>query len=129
MKELTPEQQRVMREGGTEAPFSGALLHEKSAGTYQCAACGNPLFSSAAKFDSGTGWPSFDQALPGAVRFLPDNAHDLNRTEVRCAKCDSHLGHIFSDGPTPTNQRYCINSVCLDLDRQTSPAPSPKTES
>lgn len=110
---LTPEQYRVLREKGTEAPFSGKLLHEDRDGLFKCAACGNPLFASAAKFDSGTGWPSFDQALPGAVKELADNSHDMVRTEVVCAQCGSHLGHLFDDGPTVTGQRYCMNSVCM----------------
>ncbi len=117
-KILTPEQYKVLREKGTEAPFSGALLHEERAGMYTCAACGNALFSSDTKFDSGTGWPSFDEALPGAVRFVSDDAHDMTRTEVVCAKCDSHLGHIFDDGPTKTGKRYCMNSVCLELEEK-----------
>lgn len=110
---LTPEQYRVLREKGTEAPFSGKLLHEDRDGLFKCAACGNPLFASAAKFDSGTGWPSFDQALPGAVKELADNSHGMVRTEVVCAQCGSHLGHLFDDGPTVTGQRYCMNSVCM----------------
>ena len=119
MKKLTLEQERVMRQGGTEAPFSGALLHEKRAGTYKCAACDNPLFASDAKFDSGTGWPSFDQALPDAVEFIEDSSHGMTRTEVRCAKCHAHLGHVFDDGPaTTTGKRYCMNSVCLELEEK-----------
>ncbi len=82
---------------------------------YACAACGNPLFSSDTKFDSGTGWPSFDEALPGAVKFVSDGTHGMERTEVVCAKCGSHLGHVFDDGPTKTGKRYCMNSVCLEL--------------
>lgn len=112
---LTPEQYRVLREKGTEAPFSGKLLHENSKGQYACMACGNLLFSSDAKFDSGTGWPSFDEALPGAVKLIADDSHGMHRTEVVCAKCNSHLGHVFDDGPTATGKRYCLNSVCLDL--------------
>ena len=115
-KTLTPEQYRVLREKGTEAPFSGALLHIDTEGVYRCAACGNPLFASDAKFDSGTGWPSFDQALPGAVREVRDSSLGMERTEIVCAKCGSHLGHVFDDGPTPTGKRYCTNSVCLDLE-------------
>src|SRR3989338_1155294 len=95
---LTPEQYRVMREKGTEPPFSGKLLHEKREGTYKCAACGNPLFSSDAKFDSGTGWPSFDQALPGATKEIKDDSRGMARTEIVCAKCGSHLGNVFPDG-------------------------------
>lgn len=110
---LTPEQYAVLREKGTEAPFSGKLLHEKREGMYTCVACGNPLFASDAKFDSGTGWPSFDQALPGAVKFVDDTTHGMTRTEVVCAQCGSHLGHMFDDGPTASGKRYCLNSVCL----------------
>jgi peptide-methionine (R)-S-oxide reductase len=112
---LTPEQYKVLREKGTEAPFSGKLLHEDRDGMFKCAACGNPLFSSNAKFDSGTGWPSFDQALPGATKEIVDTSHGMQRTEVVCAACGSHLGHLFDDGPTVTGQRYCLNSVCLDF--------------
>ncbi len=105
-KNLTPEQYKVLREKGTEAPFTGKYVHEEKDGTYTCVACGNPLFSSKAKFDSGTGWPSFDEALPGSVKFSMD---DL------CARCGAHLGHVFDDGPTKTGKRFCLNSVCLDL--------------
>ncbi len=115
-KKLTPEQYAVLRQKGTEAPFSGKLLHETRDGMYKCAACGNALFASDAKFDSGTGWPSFDQALPGATRLIDDNSHGMHRTEVVCATCGSHLGHVFDDGPTSTGKRYCLNSVCLDLE-------------
>ena len=114
-KKLTPEEYHVLREKGTEAPFSGELLHEKRAGMYACKVCGTPLFPSTAKFDSGTGWPSFDQALPGATKLITDESHGMVRTEVVCATCGSHLGHIFDDGPTETGKRYCMNSVCLDL--------------
>ena len=113
---LTPEQYEVLREKGTEAPFTGVYVNEKKKGMYKCVACGNPLFSSETKFDSGTGWPSFDEALPGAVRYEHDNAHGMERTEVVCAQCGGHLGHVFSDGPTKTGKRYCLNSVCLDLE-------------
>lgn len=115
-KVLTPEQYKVLREKGTEAPFTGEYVHTKEDGTYNCAACGNPLFSSDTKFDSGTGWPSFDDALPGAVRIESDDSHGMHRTEVVCAKCGSHLGHVFDDGPTESGKRYCMNSVCLELD-------------
>jgi peptide-methionine (R)-S-oxide reductase len=114
-KKLTPEEYAVLRQKGTEAPFSGKLLHEKRSGTYNCKVCGTPLFSSDAKFDSGTGWPSFDQALPGAVKSITDTSHGMARTEIVCATCNSHLGHVFDDGPTTTGKRYCLNSVCLDL--------------
>lgn len=112
---LDPEQYRVLREKGTEAPFTGKYVHEKKDGIYACAACGHPLFASGTKFDSGTGWPSFDDALPDAVLYVPDSSHGMERTEVLCAKCGSHLGHVFDDGPTETGKRYCMNSVCLDL--------------
>lgn len=117
-QKLTPEQYAVLREKGTEAPFSGALLHEARDGTYRCAACGNVLFASGAKFDSGSGWPSFDDALPGATRHVADNSLDIHRTEVVCAQCGSHLGHLFHDGPTPTGNRYCMNSVCLEFNEE-----------
>lgn len=112
---LTPEEYQVLRKKGTEAPFSGKLLHETRNGMYTCKVCGNELFSSDAKFDSGTGWPSFDQALSGSVKMVTDDSHGMNRTEVTCAKCGSHLGHVFDDGPTATGKRFCLNSVCLDL--------------
>ncbi len=112
---LTPEQYAVLRAKGTEAPFSGKLLKEDREGMYKCVACGNPLFASDAKFDSGTGWPSFDQALPGSIKLLDDNSHGAHRTEVVCAQCGSHLGHLFDDGPTKSGKRYCMNSVCLEF--------------
>jgi len=115
---LTPEQYRILREKGTEMAFTGEYLHEKADGTYACAACGNSLFNSDAKFDSGTGWPSFDQALPGAIETNRDASQDMERTEITCARCGSHLGHVFDDGPTKTGKRYCINSVCLDLEEK-----------
>lgn len=114
-EKLTPEQYHILREKGTEAPGTGALLHEKREGTYTCAACGNELFASDAKFESGTGWPSFDQALPGAVEFIEDTSHGMHRTEVVCSRCRGHLGHVFDDGPESTGKRYCMNSVCLAL--------------
>jgi peptide-methionine (R)-S-oxide reductase len=114
-KKLTAEQYEVLRKKGTEPPFSGKLLNEKRQGRYRCVACGNPLFDSNAKFDSVTGWSSFDKALQGAVRYERDLSHRMERTEVVCANCGSHLGHLFDDGPTATGRRFCLNSVCLEF--------------
>ena len=119
-KRLSAEAYHVLREKGTELPFSGKYVHEKGAGMYRCAVCGNQLFSSHTKFDSGTGWPSFDEALPGAVSFVKDSSYGMDRAEVECANCKSHLGHIFDDGPTDTGKRLCINSVCLGFDPKES---------
>lgn len=113
-KKLTQEQYEVLRQKGTEAPFSGKLVQPDKDDLYKCAACGNPLFAADAKFDSGTGWPSFDQALPGAVEEVVDTSHGMRRTEVVCGVCHSHLGHVFDDGPTKTGKRYCTNSVCFE---------------
>lgn len=118
-KELTPEQHRVLREGHTEMAFTGDHYNTKDKGMYACVGCGQQLFSSETKFDSGTGWPSFDDALPGAVEFKEDNKLGMKRTEVVCGKCGGHLGHVFDDGPAETTgKRYCINSVCLDLKKE-----------
>lgn len=114
-KRLTPLQYHVLREKGTEMPGTDKYLHDKKPGIYACVVCGNQLFPSNAKFDSGTGWPSFDKAIHGAVKEISDNSSGMNRMEVICANCGSHLGHVFDDGPTETKKRYCMNSVCLDL--------------
>ena len=116
-EELTPEQYEVLRRHGTEAPFTGKYTFTKEDGVYRCAACGNELFSSGAKFDSGTGWPSFTEPkFADAVETLEDRSHGMVRIEVLCRRCGSHLGHVFPDGPGSTGERWCINSVALDLD-------------
>jgi peptide-methionine (R)-S-oxide reductase len=120
---LTPEQYYVTRQAGTERPFTGPWLHEKRAGTYLCVACGQPLFRSETKYESGSGWPSFWQPIAAdAVEEITDRSHGMVRTEVRCAACEAHLGHVFPDGPQPTGLRYCMNGTALKLD-----ADEPKT--
>ncbi|OGH60000.1 MAG: peptide-methionine (R)-S-oxide reductase [Candidatus Magasanikbacteria bacterium RIFCSPHIGHO2_01_FULL_33_34] len=123
-KKLSKDAYHFLRQGGTEPPFSGKYVDTKDKGTYKCAACGNPLFNSKTKFDSTKGapglegWPSFEEAIPGSVKFLPDHSFGMQRTEVICAKCGSHLGHTFEDDASSTKKHYCINSVCLNLEKE-----------
>lgn len=119
---LTPEQYRILRQAGTEPPFSGELLDVKEKGEFRCAACGEPLFASDHKYDSGSGWPSFTRPKDSdKVSEMQDVSHGMSRTEVRCARCDGHLGHVFPDGPGPDGQRYCINSAALSFTRNDDP--------
>ncbi|EKO3564362.1 peptide-methionine (R)-S-oxide reductase MsrB [Vibrio metschnikovii] len=116
---LSEEAYYVCRQQGTEAPFSGQLLHNKQTGIYHCTCCEAPLFSSQNKYDSGCGWPSFDAPLTTeSIRYLEDRSHGMTRTEIRCAQCDSHLGHIFPDGPPTTGERFCVNSVSLNFTKK-----------
>ncbi len=117
---LTPEQYHVLREAGTERPWSGKYVHAHDDGTYLCGACEAPLFSSATKYESGSGWPSFWEPIaPDAVTLVEDRSHGMARVEVRCGRCGSHLGHVFPDGPRPTGERYCMNSLSLELQPET----------
>jgi peptide-methionine (R)-S-oxide reductase len=113
---LTDDEYHILRERGTEPKFSGDYLDQKADGTYACAGCGTALFDADTKFDSGSGWPSFYDIVDGAVELETDTRHGMRRTEVLCATCGGHLGHVFEDGPEPTGKRYCINSVALDFD-------------
>ncbi len=121
---LSDEERQIVLHQGTEPPFCGLLLDNKEDGTYTCRLCGLPLFRSEAKFDSGTGWPSFHQPFDADhIRDLHDDSHGAIRTEIRCARCDAHLGHVFDDGPPPTRKRYCLNSVSLELVEKGGPLP------
>lgn len=116
-EKLTDEEYRIMREKGTEPRFSGELLEVDGDGDFVCRGCGQKLFESGDKFESGTGWPSFSDAVDGAVELQDDRSHGMNRTEVVCSRCGSHLGHVFDDGPEPTGKRYCINSKAMEKEQ------------
>jgi peptide-methionine (R)-S-oxide reductase len=117
--ELSPEQYVVLRQAGTERAWTGKYVDCHDDGVYRCAACGGPLFDAGTKFESGSGWPSFYQPVDrDAVELIADHSHGMTRVEVRCKRCGSHLGHVFNDGPAPTGERYCMNSLALDLDRE-----------
>jgi len=116
--ELSDEEFRVLRKKGTELPFTGKYNNHFDKGIYRCRACDTPLYDSESKFESGCGWPSYDKALPGALEFIKDNSHGMIRTEIVCAKCGGHQGHVFNDGPSITGERYCVNSVSICFDSE-----------
>ena len=116
--ELSDEEFRVLRKKGTELPFTGKYNNHFDKGIYRCRACDTPLYDSESKFKSGCGWPSYDKALPGALEFIKDNSHGMIRTEIVCAKCGGHQGHVFNDGPSSTGERYCVNSVSIRFDSE-----------
>jgi peptide-methionine (R)-S-oxide reductase len=117
-EQLSEEQYKVLRQKRTERPFTGKYNMHFEDGIYTCMACDIPLFKSIAKFDSGCGWPSFDESIEGRVEYIKDTSHNMIRTEILCANCGSHLGHVFNDGPTTTGQRYCVNSVSIDFNKK-----------
>ena len=123
LEELGPERYRILRQKGTERPFTGALNNEYREGIYRCGGCGTPLFDSEAKFDSGCGWPSFDRSVQDSVAYKRDTTLGMIRTEILCQNCGGHLGHVFPDGPTQTGQRYCVNSLSIDFDEKTDKNP------
>ena len=114
-QDLSPEEYRVLREAGTEYPFTGKFNDHKEKGIYCCKGCGNPLYESTAKFDSGCGWPSYDKSITGAIEYRKDTSLGMHRVEILCAQCGGHQGHVFEDGPTETGQRYCVNSASIDF--------------
>ena len=114
-QELSAEEYRILRQAGTEYPFTGQYNAHFEAGTYHCKGCGAPLYASSAKFDSGCGWPSYDQSIEGAIEYRPDHSLGMRRVEILCANCGGHQGHVFNDGPTKTGQRYCVNSASIDF--------------
>ena len=117
LDELGPERYQILRKKGTERAFTGTYNLHNEKGAYQCGACKQTLFDSSAKFDSGCGWPSFDESIPGTVEYVRDKTHGMIRTEILCSNCGSHLGHVFDDGPTATGQRYCVNSLSVDFEK------------
>lgn len=117
-KELSPEQYHILRENGTEAPHTGKYNLHFENGNYYCAGCNQKLFNSEAKFRSNCGWPSFDEAIAGSIAYKEDNSHGMHRTEIRCTKCNGHIGHVFNDGPTETGKRYCVNSISIQFNTQ-----------
>jgi peptide-methionine (R)-S-oxide reductase len=117
LEQLGPDRYRILREKGTERPFTGEYNMHKEEGSYSCGACNEQLFESSTKFDSGCGWPSFDESIPGKVEYIRDTTLGMIRTEILCANCGSHLGHVFNDGPTKTGQRYCVNSASIDFSK------------
>ena len=117
-KELSGDEFRILREKGTELPFTGIFNDHNETGTYTCKGCGNPLYTSDSKFNSSCGWPSYDAALPDAVEYIKDNSHGMLRTEIICANCGGHQGHLFNDGPTSTGERYCVNAASIDFSKE-----------